>query len=339
MELLPRTTQNMRRTSSLSVSARVALMIAAGLSLSVAAGARASDLGATTAPIRAVLLRDLTTYLQRRSAAEHLSSLSLTVSLNRDRPPINITVGTTHYHGDNAVTPASLYQIGSNTKAFTAVAVLQLEAQHRLSIDEPIGEYLPQYRAYRQLTLSRLLNMTAGLESYDNTPSWEKSYAAHPTANVPADALIRLVYPSIAFPPGTKYHYSNTGYLIAQKVVDARGKSGSFATEMARIIASVHLHDTFYTSHLYAPPIARRVVAGYYENNDAGFGRFLGTDMSGYSLSWAQAAGSIVSTPADLAVWARAQYEGTTLLPAAQKKTLKPYLGEKCQPPGGADCR
>lgn len=276
----------------------------------------------SSASLKAALQRDLSTYLRERGTQEHLSSLSLTVSLSSAAPDISVTAGTTQYHGRVPVTPSSLYQIGSNTKAFTAVAILQLEAQGKLSIDAPLGRYLPQYPAYAKLTLRRLLNMTGGTESYDNIAAWETAYAANPMADVSADSLIRLVYPKMKYAPGSRYAYSNTGYLLAQEVVAKMSKGGSFAGEMARIIARAGLRDTFYTSHIYPPALAARVVAGYYENNDPGLKRFTGVDMSGYSLSWAQGAGSIVSTPQDLAKWARALYQGSQLLPPRQKREL-----------------
>jgi D-alanyl-D-alanine carboxypeptidase len=269
----------------------------------------------------------------QRASAEHLSSLSMTVSLSKTAAPINVTAGTVTYRGSTPVTPASLYQIGSNTKAFTAVAVLQLEAQGRLSIDAPIGNYLPQYPAYRHLTLRRLLNMTSGLESYDNTAEWERSYAKAPNANVSADSLIRMVYPQIRYAPGTTYHYSNTGYLLAQKVVAARSKSHSFEEAMSRLIASAGLKNTYYTSTVYPPAIASRVVAGYYENNEAGLRSLRGKDVSGMTLSWAQGAGSMVSTPQDLATWARELYQGTRLLPLKQKRELMSLVSTKTGKP------
>lgn len=285
------------------------------------------------ASLKAALHRDLDAYIKRRGAIEHLSSLSLAVSLGKSQPTIVATTGTTTYGGDQPVTPTSLYQIGSNTKAFTAVAVLQLEAQGRLSIDAPIGTYLPQYPAYAKLTLRKLLDMTSGIESYDNTPAWERSFAKNPAANVSTDSLIRLVYPEIKYAPGSKYAYSNTGYLLAQEIVAARSKSRSYDAEIARIIASAGLKNTFYASHLYAPAIARRVVAGYYENDDAGFGKFLGKDMSGYSMSWAQGAGAIVSTPEDLITWARELYQKSPLLPEKQRKELLSLISIKTAKP------
>lgn len=297
--------------------------------------AGAAPPGAQAAPpssparLKAALQRELDAYLFKRSAAEHVSSLSLTVSLGRSSPSINVTSGTSQYHGGRPVTPSSLYQIGSNTKAFTAVAVLQLEAQGRLSIDAPIGTYLPQYPAYAHLTLRRLLNMTSGLETYDNLPVWYAQYVNDPMRRVSSDALIRMVYPAKKFPAGSRYYYSNTGYLLAQEVVAALSPSHSFEKEMARIIAAAGLKHTFYTSHLYAPAIARHVVAGYYQNDDPGFETLIGRDTSGDSLSWAQGAGAMVSTPSDLAAWARFLYEDSPLLPPLQRRELMSLVSTK----------
>lgn len=281
----------------------------------------------------AALQRDLASYLKTRGAVEHLSSLSLAVSYGADQPTITVTSGTTTYGGRTPVSATSLYQIGSNTKAFTAVAVLQLEAKGRLSIDAPIGKYLPQYPAYAKLTLRQLLSMTGGLASYDNLPSWEKAVAFHPMAYTSADELIRMIYPQIKYTPGSKYHYSNTGYLIAQEVVAARSDSKSFSAEIDRIINSVGLKHTFYSSHLYPPAVARNIVAGYYEQDDKLLQPLRGKDVSGFSVSWAQGAGSMVSTPADLVTWARALYSGTMLLPAKQKAELMSLISLKTAKP------
>ncbi|HET6894799.1 MAG TPA: serine hydrolase domain-containing protein [Candidatus Baltobacteraceae bacterium] len=291
--------------------------------------------GAVSSPaaLRAALQRDLDAYLKERGAKEHLSALSLSLSLNPSQPPINVTAGTTTYGGKVAATPADLFQIGSNTKAFMAVTVLTLEAQGRLSIDAPIGTYLPQYPAYAKLTLRRLLNMTGGLESYDNTPAWERLMAQHPKQQFSADTMIRLVYPSIKYPPGTKYYYSNTGYLLAQEVVAARSPGKSFEAEIGRVIAAAGLHDTYYSSYLYAAPIARRVVAGYYENDERFMQKYRGDDVTGFSLSWAQGAGSMVSTPADLTKWARVLYQNGALLPPKQRRELFSLISLKTAKP------
>jgi D-alanyl-D-alanine carboxypeptidase len=310
------------------------LCVLGSVAMTAPAGASPKPAARGNSGLVSALQSDLAAYLKARGATEHLSSLSLALSYGEGQPTIVVTSGTTTYGGSTRVTPASLYQIGSNTKAFTAVAVLQLEAKGKLSIDAPIGKYLPQYPAYAKLTLRRILNMTSGLESYDNVPSWETSYASDPMADVPADALIRIVYRQIKFaPPGSKYHYSNTGYLIAQEVVAARSDSKSYSAEIARIVSDVGLKHTFYTSHLYPPSVARNVVAGYYEQDDKGLQPLRGKDVSGDSLSWAQGAGSMVSTPGDLVAWARALYSGTKLLPAKQKAELMSLVSTKTAKP------
>jgi D-alanyl-D-alanine carboxypeptidase len=309
------------------------LAVALAGALSGAANAQTSPSPEPRAQLRAALQADLDAYLQQRSAAEHLSSLSLAVSFGKDVPVMSVTSGTARYQAGAPVTPEGLYQIGSITKAFTAVAVLQLEAQGRVSIDAPLGTYLPQYPAYAKLTLRQLLNMTGGIETYDNLPAWYTEYVKNPMAYHAPDSLIRSVYPTKKFPPGTKYYYSNTGYLLAQEVVVARSASHSFEKELARIIASAGLKDTFYSSHLYAPAIARRVVAGYYENDDPGFAGYLGRDVSKDSVSWAQGAGSIVSTPADITTWARALYAGTALLRPQQRRELMSLISTKTARP------
>jgi D-alanyl-D-alanine carboxypeptidase len=305
------------------------LALVAALLVPTFAAAQSSDASAGTAKLKVALQQELVAYLKDRGVKEHLSSLSLTVSSKKGAAPINVVAGTTTYGGKTLVTPTSLYQIGSNTKAFTAVAILQLEAKGRLSIDAPLGKYLPQYPKYATLTLRRLLDMSAGIQSYDNTPAWEKMYASDPTADVPSNTLIRLVYPQVRSTPGSEWFYSNTGYLLAQEVVDKLSDSKSYAKDIARIAASVGLKNTYYTSHLYPPAIAARVVAGYYENNDAGFGKFIGKNMTPYSLSWAQGAGAIVSTPEDLTLWARALYDNSSLLPEKQREELKTLISTK----------
>jgi D-alanyl-D-alanine carboxypeptidase len=313
--------------------AGAAFVLALACGLCGAANAQTLPASAALTHLRSALQRDLDAYVRERSAAEHLSSLSLTVSLRKNLPAMNVTSGTSRYRGGARVTPASLYQVGSITKAFTAVAVLQLEAQGRVSIDAPIGTYLPQYPSYAKITLRQLLHMTGGLETYDNLPVWYANYVKDPMAYHSADSLIRLVYPKKKFAAGTHYYYSNTGYLLAQEVVAARSASHSFEKEMARIIDSVGLKNTYYSSNLYAPPIASRIVAGYYENDDPGFKGYLGRDMSKDSLSWAQGAGSIVSTPADITTWARALYQGTGLLPPLQRRELMSLVSIKTARP------
>jgi D-alanyl-D-alanine carboxypeptidase len=135
------------------------------------------------------LRADLEAYLHERGAAEHVSAAGLSVSLPDRRWTIDVSAGTTTFGGSLPVRPDSVWQIGSNTKALTSV-LLQLEAKHRLSIDDPLGRWLPQYAQWGDVTIRRLLNMTSGIATYDEQPAFLTDYAADPSAYFSPERLV-----------------------------------------------------------------------------------------------------------------------------------------------------
>ena len=167
---------------ALSVTAVVPGMAEPANGATVAAGA------ATT--VRASLRSELSSYLNARRVAEHISAVSLAVAFRGRRPGISLAAGSTRYGGGPAVSPHALWQIGSNTKAFTSVLILQLEAEHKLSINDTLGKWLPQYRAWRSVTIKRLLNMTSGIPSYTDSPEFWHDVAAAPHGVFSASRLV-----------------------------------------------------------------------------------------------------------------------------------------------------
>ena len=140
-----------QRTACRSTRGKLTAAVAACAPLSAGALLSASAASAAAAPpgqagptLRAALRRDLSDYLTARRTAEHISAVSLRVTFAGRRPAISLADGTTRYDGGPPVTTRALWQIGSNTKAFTAVILLQLEAEGRLSINDQIGTWLPQ---------------------------------------------------------------------------------------------------------------------------------------------------------------------------------------------------
>jgi len=184
------------RTKLAAAAAVGALLTTAALASAGAASASAAPPRASSAALRAALHRDLTRYLTARRTAEHIFADSLRVTFPGSRPPISLATGTTRYHGGPPVSDRALWQIGSNTKAFTAVILLQLEAEGKLSISDPIGKWLPQYPAWRNITIRQLLDMTSRIPDYLYQPAFDTTFAADPATRFTAARLVSYVQPA-----------------------------------------------------------------------------------------------------------------------------------------------
>jgi D-alanyl-D-alanine carboxypeptidase len=287
------------------------------------------------------LRADLEGYLGARGEAEHVSAAALSVSIRGQEATVDVGAGTTQYGGSVPVQPDALWQIGSNTKAMTSVLLLMLEAEGRLSIDDTLGRWLPQYPQWAGVPLRRLLSMTSGIPTYDTQPAFLADYAADPLREFTQEELVGYV---VGAPATTGYSYSNTNYVLAEMVVE-RVTGTSYANQLsARLLEPLGLEDTYYRSHLYSAQVTARLPAGYYtRTGEPELSPLAGRDVSRDSLSWARGAGGVLSTTADMTWWARVLYEGWLLPPQQQAELLslvstatgEPIEGTTPQDPGG----
>lgn len=300
-----------------------ALLGVTGMLSSGAASASVSSPGGSGIALRAALRADLSHYLSTRHKAEHISAVSLRVTYARGKPAINLAAGTTRYTGGPPVSTRALWQVGSNTKAFTAVIVLQLEAEGKLSINDPLGRWLPQYRAWRNVTIKQLLNMTSRIPDYALQPTFDAALARDPGTRFTA---ARLVSYAVGVPLAPKgYSYSDTNYILAQMII-ARVTHDSYADQLTkRIITPLRLRDLCYAPYTCPRADAARLPAGYFF--EAGAPPLLGKPMPRLAITWTQAAGGIVSSLADLTTWERALYQGQEL-PPAQQRQLESLISE-----------
>lgn len=113
--------------------------------------------------------------------------------------------------------PSMRYSIGSISKQFTATAVLMLEQQGKLSIDDPVGKYLPDLTRADEVTIRELLSHTSGYQDY-----WPEDYLMTPLSEPTTAGHILDVWGKkpLDFDPGTKWQYSNTNYVIAGQIVE-----------------------------------------------------------------------------------------------------------------------
>ncbi|MFE3774280.1 serine hydrolase domain-containing protein [Streptomyces sp. NPDC059122] len=229
---------------------------------------------------------------------------------------------------ERPTTPQMEHRIGSITKTFTAVAVLQEVGKGRIGLDTPIGHYLPDLvtgERGRAITVRMLLNHTSGIGEYSgaifNTADSFEENRHHQFA---PEELARL---GIAAPPlgkpGQGCHYSNTNYVLAGLVLrKVTGQSPeSYIT--AHVIRKAGLRHTYFPqSPTISGPHAKMYEAAYGGFNPP-------RDFSVYNMSWAATAGSLVSTMPDLNRFYRALLGGELLAPAElrQMKTTVPIEG------------
>lgn len=303
----------------------LALAVALGLVVAPVAPVRASQ---ANAALRVALQRDLDQYLATRSKIEHLSAITLSVSLHGAAQNINLVTGRTEYGGGVPITSGSVWQIGSNTKAFTAATILQLEAEGKLTIDQTVGRWLPQYPAWKHVTIRRLLSMTSGIPTYDDTTAMLSDYAKNPKRNFTIPELIAYVYPSNPKAPKATsgYSYSNTNYLLAELIIERASHDG-YGNELDRryLRSGLGLSDTYYAATQYPQEVLARIPAAYFVNHDPGnepLSPLLGRNVRDDSVSWMQGAGGVASTAEDLTRWARALYTGPMLPPKQRAELL-----------------
>ena len=273
-------------------------------------------------------------YLAERKDPEHITGVAAYVSLGDSRPAIEIFAGETSERDGVPVSGNTLFQIGSNTKGFTGALILALEAEGKLDIDQTVGDWLPQYPAWKDVTIKRLLNMTSGLPTYSESIPLNRLWVEEPNRHYTPQELIAFAYPSntVQLPPNSGYFYSNTNYILAGMIAEkAGGKSYKELIE-EKLFRPANLHETYYQPVAYPSEVIARMASGYFNNPDCGLyesdckeatlAPMIGRDMREADISWAGAAGGIVSTPRDLARWIRAVIGGKILPP----EQLKEYL-------------
>ncbi|HXO18099.1 MAG TPA: serine hydrolase domain-containing protein, partial [Candidatus Dormibacteraeota bacterium] len=250
---------------------------------------------------------------------------SLSVSLPNGQF-IDVAAGTTAYGGGEPVTPANLFQIGSNTKAFTAALMLKLQSAKKLTVADSVGRWLPQYAGWKDVTIHHMLDMTSGIGTYDDTAAWMKAITTGPYHFFGFPQLVDYVSP--ANPLASGWHYSNTGYVLSAMIAE-KASVGTSYTDLIRslVIKPTSIRDLYYYPDIYPRELRLRTVQGYYYNSDAdskGLAPLLGKSVRDYSTSWAGPAGGIVATPHAVAQWARDLYQGPILTQTerAQMETL-----------------
>ncbi|MFI2641474.1 serine hydrolase domain-containing protein [Streptomyces sp. NPDC018610] len=314
------------RSAGTAVATALLLTAAVPVASAASAGARAAA-PATAAPDPAALrtaLRAVTdagmygVYSSVRDGARTWSGASGVADVDTVRP----------------VRPDMRQRVGSISKTFTAVAVLQQVELGRIRLDAPIGDYLPDLipgQRGRQITVRMLLNHTSGIGDYvvGAFPSLAQGSTAsldeERFRSVRPEELVRigLAAPATGAPGALPGHYSNTNYVIAGLLLAEVTGQDPEAYITRHVIDRAGLHHTSYPRTPYIQGPHPRMYESFYGLIDPP------RDYSVYDMSWAYTAGSVVSTADDLNRFYRALLTGRLLGPAAlkQMQTTVPVNG------------
>ncbi len=191
--------------------------------------------------------------------------------------------------------PEMVFRIGSITKQFTAIAILQLMEQGKLSLQDEITKYIPDYPMHgHSITIEHLLTHTSGIKSYTNVPEFQKFIR---TDMKPEEVIDLIKSKPMEFAPGTRYNYNNSGYFLLGCIIEK--VSGKTYQE--------YIRENFFTplgmtSSCYGDDtkIIKLRASGYQPGKEG----TVNADFMSMLLPFA--AGSIMSTVDDLYKWNRA---------------------------------
>lgn len=229
-------------TRAVSVTVFILTALAAG-ALALAASAGVVPAAAAPPPVPSAAQVDA--YVERGMADLHIPGAA--VALFSDGR-------ITHVRGlgraDDSGTPVTAqtpFQLGSVSKSFAALVVLQLADEGRLSLDDPIIRYIPAFRtadaaASNRITIRHLLNHRSGLSTLDGNRSQSNTDRG---ADAMARATLKLRTARLNHPPGERFEYSNANYaLVAHLIETVEGRPYETVLQ-ARIFAPLGLRNTF----------------------------------------------------------------------------------------------
>jgi len=221
--------------------------------------------------------------------------------------------GIANHELDVLNTPQTKFRLGSVTKQFTAMAIMQLQEKNLLNVNDPIKKYLPDYPSGDKITIHHLLTHTSGIPNFTDFPEFEQTERM-PS---PIDKTIETFKNKpLEFAPGDTFKYSNSGYILLSYIIEkVSGKS----------------YEDFVKENIFQP---LNMTSTGYDHNET----ILKNRASGYTMSDSvlvnapyvdmttpTGAGGLYSTTEDLYLWDRALYTEKMVGKSSLEKMLAPF--------------
>ncbi len=218
-----------------------------------------------------------------------------------------------------AMTPASVCRIGSITKQFTAAAILQLAEEGKLSLNDNLAVYLPDFPNAERLSLRRMLSHTSGLGNY--TEGQINRFLQETRTDRSTAEMIKLMAdasPKLVYEPGTAWRYSNTAFVLLGVIIEKVSGKSYAQVMQERLFTPLGLTHT-------AVDDAADVVAGRASGYSSARQSASGFNNASFiAMSAPGGAGNLRSTAEDLCAWHGALLGGKVLKPESLEAMLTP---------------
>ncbi|RPI16449.1 MAG: serine hydrolase [Ignavibacteriae bacterium] len=211
------------------------------------------------------------------------------------------------------------FRLGSITKQFTAMLILQLVEKGQVKLDGKISDYLPYYpkKTGDKITIHNLLNHTSGIFNYTNDPAFFRKGSFLPMT--PEQLIKTFADKELDFEPGTKWNYSNSGYIVLGAIIEqVTGKTYETMLQ-ENIFTPLGMKNTGYD---HMETVLPKRASGY----ERSFNGMRNTSYIDMSLPFS--AGSLYSTVEDLYIWGEALYTDKLVTYETMQKMLTPYMNE-----------
>jgi CubicO group peptidase (beta-lactamase class C family) len=221
------------------------------------------------------------------------------------------------------VSPQTKFRIGSITKQFIASGIMKLQEEGKLSVNDKLSKYFPDFPRAGEVTIHQLLTHTSGIHSFTNKASFLND-VMKPVTN---DSMLNYFRnDDYDFNPGERYQYNNSGYFMLGMIIE-KVSSMNYGEYLKKVFFDpIGMTNT----GVYSTRIHLANEALGYEKQGDNYKRALN-----WNMDWAGGAGSLYSTTEDLYKWNEAVFNNKVLKPESMKAAFTPVvLNNGSMPPG-----
>lgn len=207
------------------------------------------------------------------------------------------------------LTPDARLHIGSLTKQMVAVGIMKLVEAGKVSLDDPLTKYVPDFVGGDRVVVAQLLNHTSGITGL---PDMARVPAGVLPQQASTDDLIAAFkHKGLASAPGERFAYNDSGYILAAKIIESASGKPWHVTLTDTLFRPLSMNDTCYCQNTvgavgHVPQVGRVRRSGP------------------PNVTWEHGAGAIVTTASDLLKWNRALHTGRVLAPATYRQWVTP---------------